>query len=125
MRAGRVRSLEGVAFGWVDRRLRGRLEELGAEAVAVYVFLVLAADRRGVSWYGHGALGRSLSLEPGHVRRAVTLLCALDLVAYRPHGLHAADGTFQVLSFPVGAAGAVRRGSGPRAIGVIVSELGL
>jgi hypothetical protein len=121
----RVRSLGGVTFGWVDRRLRGLLAEIGVEAAAVYLFLVLAANRDGVSWYGHGAIGRSLGVDPGDVRRAVALLCALDLVAYEPRASHAADGTFQVLSFPALPAAHGRRNAGPRRISAILPELEL
>jgi len=123
VRPERVRRLRGVAFGWVDRRTRGVLSKVGAEGAAVYLFLVLAADRYGVSWYSHGVIGRLLRLDPGDVRRAIAELVALDLVAYEPQSSYAADGTFQVLSFPAGLPTERPRKNEPRAIGAILRGL--
>jgi hypothetical protein len=103
-RPDRVRTLEGTAFGWLDARLWTErwLEGMTAEDVAIYVFLALVADRHGVSWWRRDRMARSLGLYVDDVDRALARLIALDLVAYRPFGPHAADGFHQLLGIPPG-----------------------
>lgn len=104
-RPERVRRLgPGVAFGWIDERLRrdGWLEALTPSALAAYVFLCLAADREGVSFYRRDRIGRALGLDDAEVARALRRLRDLDLVGYAPFGAHAVDGFHQVLSLPPG-----------------------
>lgn len=103
-RPDRVRRPRGTTFGWIDVRLRrdGWLEVLSKEALAVYVFLCLAADRDGVSWYRRDRIGRELRLDDQQVYRALAELRALDLAGYEPFSTHAADGFHQVLSVPEG-----------------------
>ena len=107
-RPDRVRRIEEVAFGWLDARLfrEGWLEVLSPEDVAVYVFLCLAADRQGISWWRRDRVGRVLGLDDRQVRQALGRLYDFDLLAYRPFGPHASDGFHQVLS--------VRPGGPPR-----------
>jgi hypothetical protein len=49
------------AFGWLDAELLrgGWLAELGPPAVAMLVLLALAADRRGVSFFGRDRMAGS------------------------------------------------------------------
>ena len=100
LQAHRVRSARATTYGWIDHRLRPWLRLMATEEHAVYLFLVLAADAHGVSWYRHESIGRALSVDPAVVRRAVAGLERLDLVAYRAWREDAADGVFQVLSVP-------------------------
>lgn len=100
----RVRSLDGTAFGWIDARIHhdGWLRVLTPEALAVYAFLCLAADRRGVSFYRRDRIAREFGLDDVDVRAALTRLRDLDLVGYTPFRPGAADGFWQVLSLPPG-----------------------
>jgi len=45
-------------YGFIDERLlsQGYLKRLSSEAVLLYVFLCIVADRRGRSWYSDGKL---------------------------------------------------------------------
>jgi hypothetical protein len=106
-RPDRVRSLDGTAFGWLDARIHhdGWLRVLTPEALAVYTFLCLAADRRGVSFYRRDRIARELGLGDVDVRAALARLDELDLVAYTPFRPGAADGFHQVLSLPRGGPG--------------------
>jgi hypothetical protein len=110
-----------VAFGWLDARLHrdGWLEALTPSALAAYVFLCLAADREGVSFYRRDRIGRALGLDDAEVARALRRLRDLDLVGYAPFSAHAVDGFHQVLSLPPGGpptsplAAALRSASDP------------
>ncbi len=97
-----VRTLAGTAFGWLDARLHhdGWLRALTPEALAVYTFLCLAADRRGVSFYRRDRIARELGLDDTDVATALTRLVDLDVVAYAPFRQGAVDGFHQVLSLP-------------------------
>ena len=102
-RPERVRTLDHVAFGWLDARLQhdGWLRAMTPQALAVYAFLCLAADRRGVSFYRRARIARELGLDDLEVSSILERLRELDLVAYRPFHPGAADGFWQVLSLPV------------------------
>jgi len=101
-RPDRVRTLNRVAFGWLDARLHhdGWLRAMTPQALAVYAFLCLAADRRGVSFYRRDRIARELGLDDAELSSTLTRLRELDLVAYRPFRPGAADGFRQVLSLP-------------------------
>ena len=101
-RPDRVRTLDHVAFGWIDARIHhdGWLRMLTPAAVAVYTFLCLAADRRGVSFYRRDRLARELGLDDTDVSVALARLRDLDLADYAPFRPGAADGFWQVLSLP-------------------------
>ena len=98
----RVRQMGPAGFGWVDARLvrDGWLETMPAEAVAVYLFLCLVANRQGISWYRRDRIRQALALSESEVHAALVRLDDLDLVAYRPFSRHASEGFRQVLSVP-------------------------
>ena len=88
----RIRSISG-AFGWLDARLlhEGWLGRLGPEALGALVFLVLAADRRGGSYYGRERMARILGVERRDLDRGLARLLELGLVAHRPWSRHQRD----------------------------------
>jgi hypothetical protein len=77
-----------------NRFLRdGFFAQLSALERSLYLFLVLAADRNGVSFYGQDRISSLLEVPLDDVLDARDRLIDLDLVAF--------DGTrFQVLSLP-------------------------
>lgn len=101
-RPDRVRTLDHVAFGWLDARLQhdGWLRVMTPQALSVYAFLCLAADRRGVSFYRRDRIARDLGLDDPELSADLARLRELDLVAYQPFRRGAADGFHQVLSLP-------------------------
>lgn len=101
-RPQRLRSLSSIPFGWLDARLHSRhwIDLLSPEALAVYTFLCLAADRQGVSYYRRDRIGLTLGVREDALRSAFDRLYQLDLVAYQPFHKHASDGFHQVLSLP-------------------------
>ena len=91
----RVRSIAGHSFAFVPHRfLRdGFFASLSADQLRLYLFLVLAADRNGVSYYHYDSICSVLELPLESYLRARNALIAKDLIAF--------DGTrFQVLSLP-------------------------
>jgi hypothetical protein len=91
----RIRSIKGQGFGFIPHRfLRdGFLSSLERDELALYLFLVLAANRHGVSYYGYDAICEILHMPLECYLVARNHLIDKDLIAF--------DGTrFQVLSLP-------------------------
>lgn len=103
-RPHRVRRIGNAGFAWLDARLKheGWLEVLSPDALAVYTFLCLAANREGVSWYRKDRIARTLGIPEDQLHLALRRLYELDLVAYRPFARHASDGFHQILALPQG-----------------------
>jgi len=72
-------------FSWVDHRLvrDGHIQGRSAEALALYLFLVIVADADGLSWYSEAALSRHLSWSGSRLRSARAELERACLIAYR------------------------------------------
>ncbi len=90
------------SFGWIDARMlqQGWFSHLGAEAIAVFALLAIAADQAGASFYGHDKMGRSLSMDRNDVQRALDRLLELRLVDVRPWSPGQFDGVWQILPLP-------------------------
>ena len=91
----RVRQIAADGFGFLPHRFLtdGFLCSLHPDELALYVFLVLAANRSGVSFYGYDAICSALGFHLDRYLQARNALIAQDLIAF--------DGRrFQVLSLP-------------------------
>jgi hypothetical protein len=99
----RVRRIEG-SFGWLDHRLlrEGHLERMCLFDIALYVFLVLAADRNGVSFYRKDVISRKLGIDWSQFETAKARLLERGLVAFKPFSPREIDGFYQVLALPTG-----------------------
>lgn len=96
----RVRNLPR-SFAWIDHRLRsaGFLLRMLPEDLALYLFLVLAADQRGLSCWRLDRIEKALAnFELRALAKARARLAELDLIAYRPWSSGERDGSYQVLS---------------------------
>ena len=89
---GRIRTLP-QSFSWIDRRIITEpfLVPLTPEEIALYFFLVTAADRQGMSFWGHTKMQCILGLTKRALKPSIYGLIEKDLIAYRPP-------FFQVLS---------------------------
>ncbi len=90
----RLRKIEG-SFGFIEHRfLRdGFVESLSRLELALYLFLVLAADRHGISFYSFDRICSTLMMSVDEYIEARNSLIQKDLIAF--------DGyLFQVLSLP-------------------------
>jgi hypothetical protein len=92
----RIRRIEG-GFSFIPHRFLtdGFLDSLEQEELMLYVFLVLAADRSGLSYYSEKRIHLMLHLTAEQYIAARAGLIKKDLIAF--------DGRiFQVLSLPSG-----------------------
>ena len=89
-------------FGWIDHQLlkEGWLETMSLEEIAVYTFLVIAADQKGVSFYRKEKIAKTLSLDFSQVNRAVDELLNKNLIAFKAFSAHDPNGFYQVLNIP-------------------------
>jgi len=94
----RVRRIE-KSFAWIDHRLlrNGFLQVMGHEDMALYLFLALAADRHGVSFYRKEKICDALGLDFGPFEFARDRLIGLKLIAFQPYSALSPNGFCQVL----------------------------
>ena len=91
----RVRSIGGKSFAFLPHRFlrEGFFASLAPDELRLYVLLVLAADRNGLSFYHYDSICSLLEITLETYIRARNALIDKDLIAF--------DGTrFQVLSLP-------------------------
>jgi hypothetical protein len=91
----RVRSIAGKSFAFLPHRFlrEGFFASLSPDELRLYVLLVLAADRNGLSFYHYDSICSLLEITLETYIRARNALIDKDLIAF--------DGTrFQVLSLP-------------------------
>jgi hypothetical protein len=91
---GRIRRIGG-GFAFIPHRFLtgGFVSALGSDELLLYLFLVLAADRYGLSFYGYDKICSLLEMDLDRYVEARCGLIRQDLIAF--------DGTlFQVLSLP-------------------------
>ena len=88
------------SFGWVDHRLlRNRfLERMTSRDMALYLFLVLAADKDGVSWYRLEKICSILGFTFEQFYHCRHRLERLGLVAFEPFSPNEYSGFHQVLT---------------------------
>jgi hypothetical protein len=107
-RPDRIRQI-GRGFAFVPNRFLhdGFFASLSHAERSLYLFLVLAGDRNGVSFYPYDRICSTLHLTPDDYVRTRDSLIDKDLIAF--------DGTrFQVLSLPAAPTARSRHPSGRR-----------
>ena len=94
LNADRIRGIGG-GFSFIPHRFLcdGFLAALQQKELLLYLFLVIASDRHGLSFYSYDAICRLLQLDLDQYISARNALIDKDLIAF--------DGTvFQVLELP-------------------------
>ena len=89
------------SFAWIDHRLRssGLLSMLAPPEIGLYLFLVLAADKDGLSCWRLDRIEREMPcFDRSALWKARDRLLELDLVAFKPWRASDPDGVYQVLS---------------------------
>ena len=123
--ANRIRRIDG-GFSFIPHRFLtdGFLKALSQRELLLYIFLVLAADRYGLSFYSYDRICSFLHMTLEQYSAARDGLIEKDLIAF--------DGTlFQVLSLPASPARGsmniagrqLKSGQPPAAIGPIIAQL--
>ena len=123
--ADRIRRIDG-GFSFIPHRFLtdGFLKALSQQELLLYIFLVLAADRYGLSFYSYDRICSSLRMSLEKYTAARDGLIEKDLIAF--------DGTlFQVLSLPASPAQGPMNTTArqltvcqtPAAIGPIIAQL--
>jgi hypothetical protein len=94
----RVRKIE-KSFAWIDHRLlrEGYLAVMSHTEQSLYLFLVLAADRNGVSFYRKEKIGGCLGLDDRQFQLARDRLVDLGLIAFQPYTVLSPNGFYQIL----------------------------
>jgi hypothetical protein len=93
-----VRKIEG-SFAWIDHRLlrSGFLQVMDHPDHALYLFLALAADRHGVSFYRKEEACDILGMDFRQFDVARDRLIDMGLIAYESYSALSPNGYFQVL----------------------------
>lgn len=94
----RVRRIE-KSFAWIDHRLlrNGYLEVMAHHDQVLYLFLALAADRHGVSFYRKEKICDAVGLEWSEFEMARDRLIHLSLIAFQPYSATTPNGYYQIL----------------------------
>ena len=87
------------SFAWIDHRLlrNGFLQVMTHQDMALYLFLVLAADRNGVSFYRKEKICDALSLDFRQFEIARDRLINFKLVAFEAYTVLSPSGYYQIL----------------------------
>ena len=93
-----IRSIRG-SFAWVDHRLirNGFLGVMTHEDVTLYLFLVLAADKNGVSFYRKEKICQTVALNDRQFEIAKDRLIDMQLIAFETYSAFSPNGYYQVL----------------------------
>ena len=94
LKPGRIRHIQG-GFSFIPHRFLtdGFLAVLDQKEILLYLFLIIASDRNGLSFYSYDAICALLQLSVDDYIEARDALIKKDLIAF--------DGTlFQVLDLP-------------------------
>lgn len=94
-----VRRIVG-SFAWIDHRLlrRGYLQAMTHPEMALYLFLVLAADRYGVSFYRKEKICDQVALDFPAFEAARDRLVGAKLIAFERYSACTPNGYYQVLA---------------------------
>jgi hypothetical protein len=90
----RIRKING-SFAWISHRFirQGYWDSLNHQELVLYLFLVMVADRQGMSYYGYDKICSLTAISLDEYIQARNGLIDKDLIAF--------DGRlFQVLSLP-------------------------
>jgi hypothetical protein len=87
------------SFAWIDHRLlrNGFLQVMTHQEIALYLFLVLVADRNGVSFYRKEKMCDALDLDFKRFEIARDRLINLKLVAFEAYTALSPNGYYQIL----------------------------
>ena len=94
----RVRRITG-SFGWIDHRLlrQGYVAVMTQQEHSLYLFLALAADRHGVSFYRQEKITDLLGMDDQTLAVARDRLIELGLLTFEAYSVTSPNGFYQLL----------------------------
>ena len=100
---GKIRKIRG-SFAWLDHKIRSKcLACMSLEELALYVFLVLASDAEGISYYRMETISDVFGISWSQFQEARQRLIDKGLIAFEPLSEHEVNGFYQVLDVDEGA----------------------
>jgi len=93
-----IRNIKG-SFAWIDHRLirNGFIETMTHQDIALYLFLILVADKNGVSFYRKEKICEAVSLDYSQFEIAKDRLINMKLIAFEGYSVLSPNGYDQVL----------------------------
>ena len=93
-----IRNIKG-SFAWVDHRLvrNGFTKVMTHPDMALYLFLVLVADKNGVSFYRKEKICEAVSLDYSQFEIAKDRLVNMKLIAFESYSVLSPNGYYQIL----------------------------
>jgi len=87
------------SFAWIDHALmrNGFIETMTYQDMALYLFLILAADKNGVSFYRKEKICQVLSLDFNEFEIAKDRLINMNLIVFEGYSVLSPNGYYQVL----------------------------
>ena len=94
----KIRKIEN-SFAWIDHRLvrNGYLQVMTHDDMVLYLFLVLASDRNGVSFYRKEKICDAVSLDFSQFEITKDRLINMKLIAFESYSALSPNGYYQVL----------------------------
>ena len=94
----KIRKING-SFAWIDHRLvrNGYLQVMTHDDMVLYLFLILVADRNGVSFYRKEKICDAVSLDFSPFEIAKDRLINMKLIAFESYSAISPNGYYQVL----------------------------
>ena len=93
-----IRNIKG-SFAWIDHRLvrNGFVETMTHPDMVLYLFLVLVADKNGVSFYRKEKICEAVTLDFSQFEIAKDRLVNMNLIAFEGYSALSPNGYYQVL----------------------------
>lgn len=93
-----IRNIKG-SFAWIDHRLirNGFVEIMTHQDMVLYLFLVLVADKNGVSFYRKEKICEAVSLGYSQFEMAKDRLVNMNLIAFESYSALSPNGYYQIL----------------------------
>ncbi len=94
----KIRKING-SFAWIDHRLvrNGYLQVMTHDDMVLYLFLILVADRNGVSFYRKEKICDAVSLDFSQFEIAKDRLINMKLITFESYSALSPNGYYQVL----------------------------
>ena len=94
----KIRKING-SFAWIDQRLirNGFIEVMKHQDMVLYLFLVLVADKNGVSFYRKEKICEAVSLDFSQFEITKDRLINMKLIAFESYSAISPNGYYQVL----------------------------